>query len=152
MDQNFDKNYLIREILTRGLGDKPILVIDDEVQIQHLLSQYLQKAFVDPEKIIYASNGKEAMLKLQNQEFGLIIVDVLMPKMSGIQLVKELKSRSKFRNIPIVLISGNLDSENVKDAILLGVRNILVKPFNYDLFLEKVASTIDFQFINDRAS
>ena len=91
-------------------------------------------------------------MKIQNQEFGLIIVDVLMPKMSGIQLVKELKSRAKFKNIPLVLISGNLDSENVKDAILLGVRNILVKPFNYDLFLEKVASTIDFQFINDRAS
>ncbi|MCK6595191.1 MAG: response regulator [Bacteriovoracaceae bacterium] len=152
MEHNFDKNYLIREIFSRGLGDKPILVIDDEIQIQQLLSQYLQKAYIDPDKIVYASNGKEALLKIQNQEFGLIIVDVLMPKMSGIQLVKELKSRAKFKNIPLVLISGNLDSENVKDAILLGVRNILVKPFNYDLFLEKVASTIDFQFINDRAS
>lgn len=152
MEYNFDKNYLIREILNRGLGDKPILVIDDEVQIQQLLSQYLQKACIDPDKIVYASNGKEALLKIQNQEFGLIIVDVLMPKMNGIQLVKELKSRAKYKNIPLVLISGNLDSENVRDAILLGVRNILVKPFNYDLFLEKVASTIDFQFINDRAS
>lgn len=147
-----DKNELIASILNRSIGLKPILVIDDEVQIQNLISQYLQKANVDPEKIVFASNGKEGLLKIQNQEFGLIIIDIMMPKMNGIQLIREIKTRAKFKNIPVVLISGNLYSENVKDAIVLGVKSILVKPFNYDLFLEKVATTVDYQIINERIS
>lgn len=147
-----DKNELIANILNRGIGTKPILVIDDEIQIQQLISQYLQKAYVDPERIIFANNGKEGLLKIQNQEFGLIIIDVMMPKMNGIQLIREIKNRAKFRNIPVVLISGNLYSENVKDAIILGVKSILVKPFNYELFVEKVANTVDYQFLNEKAS
>ncbi len=148
----FDKNDLVANILNQGIGGKSILIIDDEIQIQNLLSQYLQKAYVDPERIIFASNGKEGLLKIQNQEFGLIIIDVMMPKMNGIQLIREIKNRAKFKNIPVVLISGNLYSENVKDAIILGVKSILVKPFNYELFLEKVATTVDFQFLNEKAS
>ncbi len=147
-----DKNELIANILNRGIGGKPILVIDDEVQIQNLISQYLQKAYIEPERIIFASNGKEGLLKIQNQEFGLIILDVMMPKMNGIQLIREIKNKAKFRNIPVVLISGNLYSENVKDAIILGVKSILVKPFNYELFLEKVATTVDYQILSDKAS
>lgn len=147
-----DKNELIANILSKGIGDKPVLVIDDEVQIQSLISQYLQKAYVEEDKIIFASNGKEALLKIQNQEFGLIIIDVMMPKMNGIQLIREIKAKAKYRNIPLVLISGNLHSDNVKDAIILGVKSILVKPFNYDLFLEKVATTVDYQFLQGRTS
>ncbi len=140
MEVKLEKNELVAAVLNRSLGDKPILIIDDEIQIQGLISTYLQKAMVDPDQIVYASNGREGLLKIQNQEFGLIIVDVVMPKMSGLQLIKELKSKARFKNIPLVLISGNLYSDDVKDAIMMGVKNILVKPFNYDIFLEKVAT------------
>ena len=53
---------------------------------------------------------------------------ILMPKMNGLQLIKEIKLRAKYRDIPVLVISGTLEAENVKTAIALGINNIIVKP------------------------
>jgi len=93
-------------------------------------------------KIVFASDGKEAMAKIQNQDFALIIVDVLMPRMNGLQLIKEIKSRTKYKDIPVVIISGTLEADNVQTAISLGISNILVKPFTFNIFIEKVGRAL----------
>lgn len=137
-----NKANLIFELVEKFLNNKAILLIDDEDEIKSLMSNYLIKSQIEEERIVTASDGKEALSKIQNQEFGLIIVDILMPKMNGLQLIKELKVRRKYQNIPILIISGSIDAENVKYAISMGVSNIIVKPFTYNIFLDKVGRTL----------
>jgi YesN/AraC family two-component response regulator len=139
---NEEKAKLLMELINSFLKKKSVLLIDDEDEIKELMANYLTKSNIDEDKIVYASDGKEALSKIQNQEFGLIIVDILMPKMNGLQLIKEIKLRAKYKDIPVVIISGTLEAENVKTAISLGITNILVKPFNYNLFIERVGRAL----------
>ncbi len=139
---NDNKANFIFELVNKFLNQKAILIIDDEDEIKSLMSNYLLKSQIEQDKIVTASDGKEAIAKIQNQDFGLIIVDILMPRMNGLQLIKELKMRKKYRDIPILIISGSVDAENVKQAIMMGVSNIIVKPFTYNIFLDKVGRTL----------
>lgn len=141
---NDDKIKLLLDLINQFLNKKSVLIIDDEDEIKSLMANYLIRTHVDEEKIIFASDGKEALSKIQNQEFGLIIVDILMPKMNGLQLIKEIKLRAKFKDIPVLIISGAVEAESVQTAIALGINNIIVKPFTYNLFIEKVGKTLGF--------
>ncbi|MDD4975968.1 MAG: response regulator [Bacteriovorax sp.] len=137
-----DKAKFLLELISKYLYKKSIMLIDDEDEIKSLMSNYLVKSHIEGNKIVLASDGKEALVKIQNQDFGLIIVDVIMPKMNGLQLIKEIKLRTKYKNIPVLIISGTIEAENVKTAISLGINNILVKPFTYNLFIEKIGQTL----------
>lgn len=137
-----EKTKLLLELISKFLKKKSILVIDDESEIKALMANYLVRSRIEEKSIVFASDGKEALSKIQNQEFGLIIVDVMMPKMNGLQLIKEVKFRAKSKDIPVLLVSGTLESDNVKTAIALGVSNIIVKPFTYNIFIEKIGRTL----------
>lgn len=138
-----DEDAKLRSVyIAKYLHKKSVLLIDDEPEIKSLLSKYLSKSKIGENRIICASDGKEALSKIQNQEFGLIIVDILMPKMNGLQLIKEMKLKTQYKDVPVIIMSGNIESESVKTAIALGINNILVKPFNYGLFIEKVSRAI----------
>jgi YesN/AraC family two-component response regulator len=137
-----DKAKFLLELISKFLYKKSILLIDDEDEIKSLMANYLMKSHIEENRIVLASDGKEALGKIQNQEFGLIIVDVLMPKMNGLQLIKEIKLRAKYKDIPVILISGTLEADNVKTAIALGINNILVKPFHYNIFIEKIGRAL----------
>lgn len=137
-----EKAKFLLEIISKFLDKKSVLLIDDEDEIKSLMANYLTKSHIEEKRIVLASDGKEALAKIQNQEFGLIIVDVLMPRMNGLQLIKEIKLRAKYKDIPVLLISGTLEAENVKTAIALGINNILVKPFTYNIFIEKIGRAL----------
>lgn len=137
-----DKAKFLLELISKYLYKKSIMLIDDEDEIKSLMSNYLVKSHIEENKIVLASDGKEALVKIQNQDFGLIIVDVIMPKMNGLQLIKEIKLRAKYKNIPVLIISGTIEADNVKTAISLGINNILIKPFTYNLFIEKIGQTL----------
>ena len=140
MEEN--KANLIFELVEKFLNKKSILLIDDEDEIKALMSNYLIKSQISENRIVTASDGKEAISKIQNQNFGLIIVDILMPKMNGIQLIKELRMRKKYQHIPVLIVSGSVDADNVKMAASMGITNIIVKPFTYGLFMEKISRTL----------
>lgn len=137
-----EKAKFLRNLIAKFLSKKSVLLIDDEDEIKSLMSNYLVKSHIEENRIVFASDGKEALSKIQNQEFGLIIVDVLMPRMNGLQLIKEIKLRAKYKDIPVIIISGTLEAENVKTAIALGINNIIVKPFTYNLFIEKIGRAL----------
>lgn len=137
-----EKAKLILSYVNQFLSKSSVLLIDDEVEIKSLMANYLIRSHIDAERIVFAADGKEALSKIQNQEFGLIVVDIMMPRMNGLQLIKEIKQRAKYKNIPVVIISGTLEADNVKSAIALGINNILVKPFTYNIFMEKIGRAL----------
>ena len=135
----------IGHAIEKILQGKSILIIDDEEKIRSLLSNYLLLAAIDENLIVHACDGVEGLRKIQNQDFGLIIIDIVLPRKNGLELYKEIRSRARTRNIPTMFISGNLSSGIVKRAILMGAKHIIAKPFKYDVFLERLSRCLEVE-------
>lgn len=127
------------------LAGQPILVIDDESRIRHLVSRYLAKIYFSGRNIVQASSAEEAIEKLKEQKFGLIILDLMLLDSSGFEVIKHLILDERETNQiapPVVVISGNLHSGVMKNLIARGVQHILSKPFNFQNFVSKVQQAL----------
>lgn len=113
-----------------------ILIAEDDSDIRELLTLYLES---NNYKVSLASNGEEALEKLESDFFDLAIVDIMMPKMNGYELIKKVRS---FSDIPIIITSAkSLDNDKIL-GIDIGADVYITKPFNP---LEVVAYVKSFQ-------
>lgn len=112
------------------------LVIDDDIWMQRILSKTLQSYGFT--KIYLASNGYEGINLAIEHLPEIIILDILMPDLSGHQTLKLLKSIKKTKNIPVVIISALSDTENLGRAVKLGVSGFITKPFTRTTIFEKL--------------
>ena len=114
---------------------KKILVIDDEELITKTLLKLLSKEGYEATVV---RSGKEAMEKVKEIDFDLIISDVRMPEMDGVETIKKIRSYLKKNNKslpPEVLITGYADKEKYEEAIALKVADYIYKPFDIKDFL-----------------
>lgn len=121
---------------------KNILIIDDEELITKSLIKLLRSQGYAAS---IALDGTEAMRKIKSEDFDLIICDVRMPGIDGIETIKQIRSyleKSDKKSIPEVLITGYADAEKYESAIDLEVTDYLYKPFDNDEFLHIVRKTI----------
>lgn len=102
-----------------------VLIAEDNDTIRKLLSKLLIKNGYAVEAV---DNGLDAKKKLAVTEYDLLLSDILMPGLDGIELLKEV--RDNFGDIPVILITGNQSIENAKEAIRWGAFDYLTKPFN----------------------
>ena len=109
-----------------------ILVVDDEDQVREIISQFLNKLGY---RIVSSTNGRDALTKIKEQPVDLVLSDVRMPGLDGLQLLKAVKDMNP--RIPVVLISGYTDIEIVVEALKAGAENFLSKPIKMN-FLGKV--------------
>ncbi len=121
---------------------KNILIIDDEELITKSLINLLRSQGYAASM---AMGGAEALEKIETEDFDLIICDVRMPGMDGIETIKKIRfhlEKTDKKHIPEVLITGYADAEKYESAIGLEVADYLYKPFNNDEFLHIVRKTI----------
>lgn len=120
-----------------------VLVVDDEADIREALVTFLEMMEVF-NFIVEAKDGQDAFLKYQNQSFDLIITDLVMPKTSGIDLIKNIKKAEKKKEAKtlMMILSANLTSEEVKKAIAFGVKHALTKPCTAQDFMDKVTEVM----------
>jgi DNA-binding response OmpR family regulator len=112
-----------------------ILVVDDDELMRANLIDVLT---ISNYEVYSAQNGKEALNVLDRQAVDLIITDIVMPDMEGIEFIKEVKQRRKL-SVKIIAMSGSLMSDNYfKLARLLGADLTLKKPFKLDDILDAV--------------
>jgi CheY-like chemotaxis protein len=112
-----------------------LLLVDDEAPVRKFFVQVLEGAGY---RVVEASSGKEALRRLQERPFDLVITDILMPDMDGLELTKVLHHR--FPDIKIVVISGDRDDmDYCHVARFLGAHVTLAKPVPVQLLLETVA-------------
>ena len=117
-----------------------ILIVDDEFINQEILKEILIKDY----EVITASNGKEALdvLNTSLKPISLILLDLNMPIMDGFTLIKELKKHNEYQNIPIIVITGDKDSEI--DALNLGAVDFIPKPFDLtEVIMARVNRSIE---------
>jgi two-component system chemotaxis response regulator CheY len=115
-----------------------VLLVDDDVTFLDTLEELVFDELSTSARILRATDGSEALKKISNQVFDLIITDNNMPKIEGLDLVKILRddglNGGERKDIPVIFISGNLHDFQVSDALGLGVTNILVKPIDPERF------------------
>jgi two-component system chemotaxis response regulator CheY len=117
-----------------------ILIVDDSELSAKIIEVNLRKKKLET---IYASNGKEALEMLESRgDIQMVITDIVMPEMDGLELLQRIRCSADFSDIPVVLCSSTADEENVRRAAQLGCRHYLVKPVQPALLMEKVSSIL----------
>ncbi len=114
---------------------KKILIVDDSSTIRKLIRYILKK---QEYRITEAKDGMDAMEKLASLEADLIIVDLNMPNMDGIQFVKNLRSNYYYMATPVIMLTTTKDEELKRDALLAGVNLFLNKPVQPNFLIYKV--------------
>ena len=113
-----------------------VLIVDDFATMRRILRNILkQLGFTN---IIEADDGTTALEVLGKQKIDLIISDWNMPKMTGLELLKQMRSDSDLKSIPFLMVTAEAQKKNVIDAVKAGVSNYIVKPFTADQIMEKL--------------
>jgi len=105
-----------------------ILVVDDDKTVRGFLELFLKtKGFAD---VVSAENGEDAVKIVEKENVKLILLDVMLPGMNGVEVLRKIKAINK--DISVIMITGYPDEEKAKEAIREGVYDYIIKPF--DLF------------------
>ncbi len=120
--------------------DMAILVVDDYKTMLRIIRNLLKQ--LDFNNVDEATDGSEALKKLRDKDYGLVISDWNMEPMTGLQLVRELRSDKKLKKLPFIMVTAESKTENVVAAKEAGVSNYLVKPFNAETLKQEIASVL----------
>ena len=112
-----------------------ILVIDDEETVRSLLQRVLEESGYG---VITSSNGYEALERLSKHKSELVLLDIKMPRMDGIEVLKIIRSDDKFKTIPVVMLTSSCEEPDLKKCYEIGVNAYVVKPVNFKDFFEVV--------------
>ena len=105
-----------------------ILVVEDNEELLALMLQVLSKNY----HVFTAKNGKQAMNIIMKEKLDLVVSDVMMPIMDGIELTKQLKSDKRFWQLPVILLTAKNKEENKTEAYAVGADAYITKPFKFD--------------------
>jgi CheY-like chemotaxis protein len=128
----------------RGTMSEKILVVDDEKEIRDLLSIYLQE---DGYEVIAASDGQEAISMARAELPQVILMDVKMPGIDGVETCKRLKEEEKTKSIPIIMVTAYQDRD--VEAYLEGADDFVNKPFDRTEITFRVRSMMRIRHLND---
>ena len=118
----------------------PILIVDDYKTMLRIIRNLLKQLGFN--NVDEATDGAAALQKLRDKQYDLVISDWNMEPMSGLQLLKEVRSDNKLKALPFVMITAESKSENVVAAKQAGVTNYIVKPFNAATLKTKLTTAI----------
>ncbi|OPX18780.1 MAG: response regulator [Desulfobacca sp. 4484_104] len=113
-----------------------ILIVDDFSTMRRIIKNILrQLGFTNVQE---ADDGSTAWPKIQSEPFDLIITDWNMPKMSGLELLKAIRSDENLKELPVLMVTAEALKENIIEAVKAGVSNYIVKPFTAETMQEKL--------------
>ncbi|HEY6046689.1 MAG TPA: response regulator [Pyrinomonadaceae bacterium] len=116
-----------------------ILVVDDYVDNRVLLSAWLRtKGF----KVVEAQNGKEGVLQANRAHPDLILMDLAMPELDGVEATRQIRQRHVFAHTPIFAISAYATHEVKQDALDAGCTDVFAKPLDLESLLQKIQSAL----------
>ncbi len=124
-----------------------VLVVDDIDSNRQLLARRLR---MDGHEVVLAASGAEALECLSGQAIDLILLDILMPDMNGIELLARIKGRSDVGRVPVIMVSGLTDMEAVIRCIEAGADDYLTKPINTVLLRARMAACLEKKRWADR--
>lgn len=121
------------------MAKQRILIADDEEGIRESLNLILGDAY----DLVFAKDGEEALACLKSEPFELAIVDIKMPKLDGLEVLRRLKGTNS--NPPILILTAYQSVELAREAIKLGARDYLPKPFEREQILKAVGGVLSLR-------
>ena len=120
-----------------------VLIVDDSAAIRKILQRVLTQTRLPLGKVMEAADGREALEAMKQQHVGLILSAINMPNMDGLQLLSALKANDQWKNVNVLMISsGDGSQAKVMEAIQMGARGFVRKPFTAGQFREKLVGML----------
>ncbi len=119
---------------------KNVLIVEDSKAIRSMIRVSLEEA--GDFYAVEAGNGFEALKTLPTRDFDLIITDINMPDINGLELIGFVKSNPAYKDIPLIIVSTEKSDEDKKRGMALGASGYIVKPFTKDELMASVKTTL----------
>jgi two-component system, chemotaxis family, chemotaxis protein CheY len=116
--------------------EKRIMVVDDSIVVRHVVSLTLRKAGYD---VVEAVNGWDALEKLDRSLAKMVITDVSMPKMDGIELIRQIRKSSKYWSMPVLMLTMDSQEGMRREGMKAGATGWVIKPFHAIQLLNKIS-------------
>lgn len=131
------------------LPPSKVLIVDDNAQNRELLVAYVED--VANVQTLEAANGIEALSKLADAQPDLVVLDVMMPKMSGFEVCRRIKSDPTTRGIPVLMVTALDEMGDHERAVDCGTDEFLTKPVNRAELVERVSSLLRLRHMHTKA-
>jgi len=115
-----------------------VLVVDDSKIMRNTMKSVFGQMKIACE-FVEADDGTDALLQLAREHIELVLLDWSMPKLSGLEFLKKIRSVEKFKSLPIIMVTSKTAKVNVIEAIQCGATDYVTKPINTELFIEKLS-------------
>jgi len=119
-----------------------VLIVDDSAAIRKILQRVLRQTDIPLGDVLEAGDGVEALKTLNERHVSLILSDINMPNMDGLQLLAQLKQNEKWKSVPIVMVTTEGGQGKVIEAVQLGAAGYVRKPFTAEQIKEKLSGLI----------
>lgn len=119
------------------MSNNIILVVDDEKNARETLRQRLE---FENFSVVIAIDGDDALKKIQKNSINLVLLDVMMPRINGYQVCRDLKENPATKNIPVILLTAKSQESDKFWGKEVGANDYVVKPYDMDELLEKINS------------
>ncbi|MEZ4598821.1 MAG: response regulator [Syntrophotaleaceae bacterium] len=121
---------------------KKVLIIDDSNTMRKIVTRSLRQAGLEFDTILEAGDGQAALEVLEGETVDIILSDINMPNMDGIEFLRQKNVNGKIKDIPVVMITTEAGSEILNEAMSLGARGSIKKPFTPDQVQEILGSLL----------
>ncbi|EEU12426.1 MULTISPECIES: response regulator transcription factor [Anaerococcus] len=118
------------------MNDINILIIEDEQGISKIIKSYLEK---EGYNVFQAFDGKEGLDFFENEQIDLILLDLMIPKISGEDLIKEIRNKS---NVPVIMVTAKVSEENIINGLKLGADDYVTKPFSPKELMQRIKTVL----------
>lgn len=119
------------------------LIVDDSSVMRKIVERALRQAGLDALVILEAGSGVEGLEILKSRQVNLILSDINMPSMDGLEFVRQVQLQQLAPGVPVVMITTESSEEHVKQAIQAGARGYIRKPFTAEQVKERVLPLLD---------
>ncbi len=133
-----DVKKVEKMVAERGKAFK-VLIVDDEPRIREIFRDFCE--LTNSVEVDMAENGADAVNKVENGNYDLVTMDLIMPEMAGVEAVSKIKNIKP--HLPVIVITGNATERLVNQAGVKGASSILYKPVLLDNFIDEVISTLE---------
>jgi len=126
--------------IRKGTDDmkRRVLAVDDSRTVLNMLELYLKNNYV----LFCTTSGDQAFNILQKQDIDIILLDIMMPVMNGIMVLKKLRERDEWKDIPVIFLTGDAHRARVIESYLTGSQGYLLKPITKEALLSRIEDTM----------
>ncbi len=117
-----------------------VLIIDDSAAIRKILQRVLLQANIGVGKIHEANDGQEGLARMASESVSLVLSDINMPNMDGLEFLKAVKANPDWKSVPVLMVTTEGGQDKVIQALQLGASGYVKKPFTPEQIKEKLAT------------